>query len=286
MLSLDSNVKIHVFKYHKNSDPPYKPAFTYTNIADLVETPLIWTKADLTSEYLSEVLQNQILVNWLNLSQIMHRVNTPADTSICTYFNYDNIDYSAFGNRKWIGRTYTKTNSVCQAYKKMYDGFLDALSRDTDATKHTRYPTYEEFNVEIYAIVLIDCGEYHGHIYSWLSPDKKVCCAMGIRTGIDAPLLKSTNCGLKNASGYLLEGVRRFALHKKVSEVVIANPIPVMRGILTMLGFKSFKMTHKESRELFGVSLPQPSECVNSSMRKDITREQILDQDIDISFYD
>lgn len=93
------------------------------------------------------------------------------------------------------------------------------------------------FNVELNAIVVIYNNEYYGHIYAWVSPiDRNICFFQGIRNRVDNLFLGEKK--LSNVSNYLLEGVRNVALIKGCNQIIVANPRPIMREILSKLSFQ------------------------------------------------
>jgi hypothetical protein len=82
----------------------------------------------------------------------------------------------------------------------------------------------EDFNVELYATVLLYQGEYYGHVYCWRSPVNETrVLVMGIRSRLDSYRLP-----LRGISSILLEGVRRYACCIGSSFLCIVRPIGVM----------------------------------------------------------
>lgn len=100
-------------------------------------------------------------------------------------------------------------------------GYLDVLFKD-----------HNVFNGLVsqmpYALVLLDEeNNYCGHIYVWIYENNIYC--MGIRNNVKSLFSKSK---LKNVSTYLLEGVRRFALHFGFNDFNVMMPVSKMKFIL------------------------------------------------------
>lgn len=134
-------------------------------------------------------------------------------------------------------KNYNVTNQEkiegCDKFLAHERDYVEVMSRDEDALEQ------KDFNVKIYAIVLIVDGIYHGHIYAWISPhNKKYCFAMGIRNRVDTIFTKYRGDNVRNVSGYLLEGVRRYALCMGAESMVIVYPKPIMVKILPTMGFE------------------------------------------------
>lgn len=250
------NVKLLIFRMHKQENPLYKEGTTYYNSDELIRSPLLWNKENADSAQLSHTLDNQIVVNFLNLSRILLYCETEEEF-IPTTFNY--VD--AIPQEK---KTYTREykldpetkKMICKKYNIMHPSYDDVLSRDLSALNQ------ENFNVELHTVVVLYKREYHGHIYCWISPsDSSICLAMGIRSGVDSLLLKAYKDELKNASHYLLEGVRQFAFYNNCEKIIIPQPLPAMRNILLSLKFANFYIGKSASAELLGTSLPQKYSC-------------------------
>lgn len=123
---------------------------------------------------------------------------------------------------------------ACAKFLLRINDFKEILSRDDDALNYTNILG------DIYAVVLVYQGQYQGHIYTWLSPhDPTYCCAMGIRNRIDTIFTLYSGDNISNVSSYLFEGVRRFALSKGASHLVVPYPRPIMTKLLPKIGFVS-----------------------------------------------
>ena len=109
----------------------------------------------------------------------------------------------------------------CSKLYNCYGSHLEVLYRDSDV-----------FNRSVsqmpYALVLLDEeNNYCGHIYVWIYENNIYC--MGIRNNVKSLFSKSK---LKNVSTYLLEGVRRFALHFGFNDFNMMMPVSKMKFIL------------------------------------------------------
>ena len=135
---------------------------------------------------------------------------------------------------------------LCDKFLSIAGDYIEVLSRDQDALNQIN------FTVETNAVVLLYGGMYYGHIYSWVSPtNPSICFAMGIRNRIDSVFVRETSEHLPNISGYLLEGVRRFAINKGCNKIFIVNPKPIMEKILPKYGFEKQSI----NRSIIGKSI-------------------------------
>jgi len=152
---------------------------------------------------------------------------------------------------------------------KVIYGHLETISRDQDALNYTGITT------QLYCLVAFYEGTYQGHIYSWFSKCGKYCFCMGIRNRVDNFYLKYIGKEVKNVSHYILEGVRKFALSKGCSFLVVTNPQPVMGMILPKLNFNK---KHIELDET-GRGLNYNCLCSNnyqySNINKQISKDEI-----------
>lgn len=89
----------------------------------------------------------------------------------------------------------------------------------------------------LYVVVLLVNEEYYGHIYTWPSPSTpQIHCFVGIRARIDYPFLPPDK-RLTRLAHYLLEGVRLLAVRHSATLLTVTEPLPVMKHVLTNLGF-------------------------------------------------
>ena len=184
----------------------------------------------------TQTLQKQIINNYANY-KLQSAACQRGVRPIMYAHNGDNPDYKIgddiTGYIKPFDLSKDDADEACAKYAVVEYGIREVISRDTDALEQ------RHFNVELHAVVLLNKeNEYWGHIYAWVSPtEHNYCFAMGIRSRVDSILLSKVGKTVRNVSGYLLEGVRQFALSKGCHTIIIPSPMPVMKGILTKLGF-------------------------------------------------
>ncbi|QIN54402.1 hypothetical protein [Cedratvirus kamchatka] len=139
-----------------------------------------------------------------------------------TYEDYRYIDYKP----------------LCYTFiEKIAGGYQDVFERDLEAFEQ------DDFNVDLYAVVLLNRGEYFGHVYTWISPeDPNLAFFIGIRSRVDWIFYKSKypNSPLTKTpiSSLLFEGVRRFASIKGAKSMIIYQPLQVIRNIAPRSGFE------------------------------------------------
>ena len=96
----------------------------------------------------------------------------------------------------------------------------------------------KDFNVELYAIVLIYKNIYQGHIYLWKSPvDPDFCFVMGIRASLDSYLDKNPDVNLSNVSYYLLDAARQMSKLLGARKLTIVMTFQIMQKIASTIGF-------------------------------------------------
>lgn len=166
-------------------------------------------------------LNNQVTNEYISLLQLQ-TVCSSDDINLKDIIFTDLHEYQLTASR----------DILAEKFMRRIEDYTEVYSRDQDAFEQFN------FNVELNAIVLTYNGEYYGHIYCWISPIEKIVLAMGIRNRVDNIFLKGTDKYLPDVSGYLLEGVRNFALSNGIDQMIIVTPLPIMRNILSDLGFK------------------------------------------------
>jgi len=216
-----------------------------------------WDSVD--SEQLSINLNNQVRNNYMDLRALKFLCQE-SDLNMGTIVTIDNEVYI-----KSLHLSKQQKQEACQNFLQWNEDYTEVISRDQDAL------TYDDVRVQLYALVLIYDGVYQGHIYSWLSPyDPNYCFAMGIRNRVDSIFTRYQETNLKNISHYLIEGVRRFALSKGTSNIIITYPKPIMEKILPTLGFERISIANK----LMGASIAPGSfgNCTNCYQLIDILK--------------
>jgi len=202
------------FRFSQNLNPFSQPMF-----------PVDWSLQQ--SNQLSSSLNNQIKNNYMELEALRFS---------CDSLEPDMFTVETINNEVHI-KTYSISKSqkaeLCGNFIKRFKDYVEVISRDQDALEQYN------FNVKLYAVILLYNDIYQGHIYTWISPsDKNYCLAMGIRNRVDAIFTKDTNTYLNKVSHYLLEGVRRFALAKGSIHLIVVHPRPIMEQILPTIGFQ------------------------------------------------
>lgn len=142
----------------------------------------------------------------------------------------ENGEPTYYKNYNITGQQKKEGSKKFLSYARDYE---EVMSRDQDAFEQ------KNFNVDIYAVVLIVDNTYHGHIYAWISPnDKKYCFAMGIRNRVDTIFTKYNGNNVKNVSGFLLDGVRQYGINMGAEYIIVVYPKPIMEKILPTMGFE------------------------------------------------
>lgn len=160
---------------------------------------------------------------------------------------------------------------LCEQYLRTVRAHKEVISRDIDAFNQIG------FTVELYAVVAFYKNLYQGHIYFWQSPvSLEYSFAMGIRNRVNSVFHRFDVNFLKNVSGYLLEGCRRFALFKSSKFLYVTHPVATMKPILEKLGFVNSHI----NESLYGVSIApynawarfrgQENKCINCYVLADM----------------
>jgi hypothetical protein len=117
----------------------------------------------------------------------------------------------------------------CGVFSERISAYLDVFVRDEHALDQTN------FDSPIYVVVVLNNGEYYGHIYIWISHHR--CYAIGIRSRVDAVFLRGTSRELRNIAQYLFEGVRLFALFHGYDHFYVTFPLDSILSLLKSIGF-------------------------------------------------
>lgn len=185
--------------------------------------PIDWSSSDPT--FLTANLNN---LSWLNKWDLQSFERSCKDSDEVSRVVFQNYSIQT----KNLPLTLEQKNESCDKFISRIKDFSEILSRDEDALN------YVDIKGDLYAVVLIYQGEYQGHIYTWISPfDASYCFAMGIRNRLDSIFTVYSGNNLRNVSSYLFEGVRRFALSKGASHLIVPYPRPIMTQLLPKLGF-------------------------------------------------
>lgn len=228
-------------------------------------------KRDIIS--LNQALRDQIGANYLNFIRLYNQCEKKEDHNITTIIQ--GADNSPDGQN--IIKNYPinqeMIKNICQKFHRYSDDTIDVMRRDVLAINQ------RDFNVEIYAVVLINNNQYYGHIYTWMSPtNNNVSIAMGIRGRVDNLFLREIGEALPNVSSYLLEGVRRFALINGATKIIIPYPLDVMGRILPTFGFRLALPPPPDS--IIGNSLaPHHGSCRRCSILDNL-QSSLIDKEI------
>lgn len=225
-------IKLLCFRVYKNDFS------IHTKLRDLkFEGETNWNTTN--SEELSDSLNKQCKINYLNMFYIdyMCEQNDDGIFSLENSTDIDKINEYTFFNTKESREDISQNakpgitkRDLCNKYKNMRFEYDEVLNRDSDAFKQ------DNFNVNLYAVILLYNGLYYGHIYTWLFEGN--CYCIGIRSRIDNIFINSEDRKLKYISKYLLEGVRRYALIEGCDTFYVINPLNKMKSILSKYGFK------------------------------------------------
>lgn len=172
---------------------------------------------------LSHALMNQINNNYINL----HLLKDSCEKNIQENFtiqNDNNITYL---------QKYNSNRSLCDKFLHLYKPYKYIFGIDVEAIYQNN------FNVDLYCVVIFHDGEYYGHVFTWISPIEPLyCLSIGIRNRVDSVFLKNTDKELPNVTTYLMEGVRRFAEMNGCMYSTTLYPEPILRDkLLPEIGF-------------------------------------------------
>lgn len=217
-----------------------------------------------------ENLTNTLIDEVTNEIRDLNLINIGCEDDQLIGINHDNdeaFDYNVDSEQK---------RKICHKIKTAFKDYYEVYSRDQDAL------CQEDFDVKIYAIVLLLDDKYQGHIYAWISPkDKNYCFTMGIRNKVESIIYRVKGSGLSNVSGYLLEGVRQFALAQGANKLYVVYPRQIMTTILPKLGFKQSTL----NANIIGTSIQPFSFICNSCYEYIDINTNIISNDINFNVY-
>ena len=162
---------------------------------------------------------------------------------------------------------------VCKQYVKSIRNRWDVLSKDQDSFEYVTKPLRKD-SIELHAIVIISNKlGYIGHIYVWIAPvDPSICAVIGIRSSPLMAFYRNFGNGISRISGYLLEGVRRFALGKNASKIVIQSPIGKMVQIVKKNGFVTKSIRNSVFGYGGGLTNNNNATCYNCYVKEDLSK--------------
>lgn len=231
-------VTIKCFKLHKFSLNKYEELTPYETVIPEPD----WNSSD--SYGLSLALKYQVETNRANLLTMEISCKDPELFSEPVY----GVTYKSGVPAVTEETTGSLSDRklLCEQYLRVVRSYKEVISRDVDAFNQNG------FDVEIYALVAFYKSQYQGHIYFWQSPiSLEYSFAMGVRNRVNSVFHRSDPDFLKNVSGYLLEGCRRFALFKTSKFLYVLHPVVTMKPILERIGFVNSSI----NESLYGVSI-------------------------------
>ena len=184
---------------------------------------------------LSEMLAKQVYNEYMDLCIINELCNNENEHEMYVIGGLKNGKPSYFRSYD-IKSSQKREGSI--KFLQWHRDYLEVFSRDHDAF------TQKNFNVELYAVILLMDNMYQGHIYTWLSPqDNNYSFAMGIRNRVDSIFTKYTGEKCNNVSKYLLEGVTPFGNENGATNIMVVHPKPIMKQLLPSLGFEKTEIS-------------------------------------------
>lgn len=181
-------------------------------------------------QVLNDKLWSKIIEERINLLHLTMQCRKGGDVyKIVRWKSKDNYTHEDY--------RYLDHESLCNTFtQKIIVGYQDIFERDLEAFAQT------DFNVDLYAVVLLNRGEYFGHVYTWISPENpNLAFCIGIRSRVDWIFYKSkhgeSTLVKTPISSLLFEGVRRFASIKGAKFMIIYQPLEVIRNIAPRIGF-------------------------------------------------
>ncbi|SPN79649.1 Hypothetical protein BRZCDTV_453 [Brazilian cedratvirus IHUMI] len=201
------------------------PKISFTQLKDYT-----FSLSDET-QTLNDKLWNKVVEERINLLHLTTQCKTGDDVyKIRRWKNKEDYTYEDY--------RYIDYKPLCSTFtQKIIVGYQDIFDRDLEAFAQVN------FNVDLYAVVLLKKGEYFGHVYTWISPeDPNLAFCIGIRSRVDWVFYKNKyqeSALVKTPiSSLLFEGVRRFASIKGARSMIIYQPLEVIRNIAPRLGFE------------------------------------------------
>nr|WIL03373.1 hypothetical protein Cplu_333 [Cedratvirus plubellavi] len=194
-----------------------------------------------STETLNEKLWGKIIEERINLYHLATQCKSKKDLyKLLRWPNKEDFTYEDY--------RYLDYEPLCATFtEKIIVGYQDVFERDLEAFGQV------DFNVDLYAVVLLVGGEYFGHVYCWISPtNPDLAFCIGIRSRVDWIFYKNKyqNRDRTPISSLLFEGVRRFALFKGALYMVIYQPLQVIRSIAPRIGFEPLSEKRYPGRDI------------------------------------
>lgn len=177
-----------------------------------------------TTSRLSQELAKQCLNELDDLNRYVSMCQTPSFREEHQDLHWMEVGSGPTKDRyHWYGLTSEQLDKTCENLEKVLPDYQEIYDRDYDAFRQ------EDFDVQLYANVLLLDNVYLGHIYTWISPnDPNYCFCMGIRSTVKSIPNKYLGKRYPSVTKILLESVRIFALKNNATKVIIAFPLSVM----------------------------------------------------------
>lgn len=201
-----------VFPVNKEALRPFRGHITFPLFADINETlPFTWNTND-----------TQTLVNTFK-QQLEENVYTFIKQNI----NCANLlENATFNNDFFIGLSQQEAKERCSKFinPEVRKGYEDTFYKDTEVFAEEGAKTSQVFAV----VMLSDDYVYQGHIYTWFTDGG--CIAFGIRGRPDKAFIKKEQ---KSVATELIHKIQEIALAHGCTKVIVPNPLPIMKTMLT-----------------------------------------------------
>jgi hypothetical protein len=201
-----------VFPVNKEALRPFRGHITFPLFADINETlPFTWNTND-----------TQTLVNTFK-QQLEENVYTFIQQNInCAKLLENHI----FNNDFFIGLSQTDATAQCLKFvnPEIRKGYEDTFYKDAEVFAEEGEKTSQVFAV----VMLSEDYVYQGHIYTWFTD--KSCIAFGIRGRPDKAFIKKEQ---KSVANELIYKIHEIALAHGCTKVIVPNPLPIMKTMLT-----------------------------------------------------
>jgi hypothetical protein len=187
-------------------------------------------------------IDTEIAFNW-NTNDETTLVNTfkqQLEENVYTFIRHNIycsklIDKNEFSDDFFMGLSKEETLDRCLKFvsPSVASGYVDTFHRDTEVFLEVD----GEKTSQIFAVVLLSADfVYQGHIYMWITGSS--CIAFGIRGRPDKMFQKTRELQVANV---LIDKIVALALERGCTQVVIPNPLPVMKNLLLSMFEFTFK---------------------------------------------
>ncbi len=210
-----------VFPVNKAALRPFRGQLSFPLFSDIdTEIAFTWNTNNVTT--LANTFKQQLEDNVFTF--IKHNIN-------CTNL----IEKNDFLNEFFIGLSKEDALNRCSKFlsPSVATGYMDTFQRDIEVFLEAD----ENKTSQIFAVVLLSADFlYQGHIYMWINEDR--CIAFGIRGRPDKMFQKTRNIQVANL---LIDKIVALALERGCTQVIVPNPLPVMKNLLLNMFEFTFK---------------------------------------------